>query len=388
MPMNSSQQIGKYLIRNWRGFLILKWVDLLCSLLPKKEKTPLHQPKRFLICQIAHLGDVILATCLIPVLKTSYPNCEINFLVGSHSKDVVKDHPDVKRLYIFDHWKLNRSKISLAKKLLHHFITSRDARKKIKETNIDVAIDLYPYFPNAIHLLWRAKIPSRIGFTSGGFGPLLTHPHEWASSNLSILDYQRSLLKALKIDDLTKLQISLPDAQAPVNLRQLNYIVCHPGSGNPLKEWSKANWKQLAKMLTIQGHHCMFTGKGEREKKIIEEIIKDIPNCLDLSDELSWKELTGLIFHSKLLISVDSASIHIAAAKEIPTIVLYCGINNPSYWAPRHEKTITLMEKVPCAPCHKPLGCESMRCIQGISAKRVFDSAVHLSKISGGLRGE
>ena len=37
----------------------------------------------------------------------------------------------------------------------------------------EIAIDTYHFIQNSIPLLWLARIPIRIGYTSGGFGPLL-----------------------------------------------------------------------------------------------------------------------------------------------------------------------------------------------------------------------
>ncbi|WP_034609135.1 glycosyltransferase family 9 protein [Desulfovibrio aminophilus] len=59
-------------------------------------------PRRALICQQRQIGDVILATPLIRMLKDRYPAVEIDFFTEAKCADVLKDNPDISRLWVVD----------------------------------------------------------------------------------------------------------------------------------------------------------------------------------------------------------------------------------------------------------------------------------------------
>ncbi len=122
------------------------------------------------------MGDALMMTSLLAALKSADPEVKLGVVVGSWSRPIVEGHPLIDVVHTVDHWKLNRSPLPLWKKIVQYYATKRRAVREIRAQSYDAAIDFYPFFPNAIPLLWQAKVPMRIGFTSGGFGPVLTIP--------------------------------------------------------------------------------------------------------------------------------------------------------------------------------------------------------------------
>ena len=91
-----------------------------------------------------------------------------------------------------------------------------------------------------------------------------------------------------------------------------------------------------------------------------------------------WETFVSWIQGAKLLISVDSVAGHVAAAFQVPTVVLFCGMSSISEWRPQNPRAEVLMHPVPCAPCYLKKGCASMACIRRISVDAVFCSAKKL----------
>ena len=59
-------------------------------------------------------------------------------------------------------------------------------------------VDRYLCIISVSHgITWRASIPRRVGFTSGGLGPCLTDPFDWIPDDRLILEHQLKLLKPL-----------------------------------------------------------------------------------------------------------------------------------------------------------------------------------------------
>ena len=324
-----------YLIKKKIPLLTLKCVDFLLSCLHKKAS--IDKIEKILLCNIAHLGDVVIATTVLPILKEILPHAKIGFLSSSASSCVIEGHPAISWFHTVDHWKLNRDSKSKLQKALCYYVTKAKAIEEIRKISYDVAVDLYPFFPNAIPLLWKTKIPIRIGYASGGFGPLLTHPLDWHNQQKYMAESYAALLEQLPLKILpSDLQFSLP----PVSIYNREGLedecfIFHMGSGDPKKLWPETAWREAA--IAIQNKQIVFTGKGDEENARIQRVAKDLPHCLNLCDKLSWKELCSIISKARGVFSVDSSIVHLARAFNVPCTVILVDLSNDSMlWTPPH----------------------------------------------------
>src|SRR5947207_2649567 len=48
---------------------------------------------KILVVNCGHIGDVVISTALLTLLKRAIPNVNIGFLTGTYSKKVVEQHP-------------------------------------------------------------------------------------------------------------------------------------------------------------------------------------------------------------------------------------------------------------------------------------------------------
>jgi ADP-heptose:LPS heptosyltransferase len=381
----------KYLVNNFLGLWILRTIDVALFFLPKRQKTP-QKFQKILLSNIAHLGDVVIATSILPIIKKQFPKSEIGFICGSWSLPIIKGHELINNIYVVDHWKLNRTNKSRWQKVRQYLSTKRKALCEIRKEQYDVAIDLYPYFPNTIFLLWQANIGMRVGYNSGGFGPLLTHSYNLENSCQHMSIYNINLLKALsikwvkkepllpslpKIKDndqyfakpLTQNTAPLPtEATAGFRLKE-GYLLFHVGTDGIIKEWDIDKWQKLTQKFNKEGYSIVFTGRGARENRNIEQIIGSTSNCYNLCDKLNWHEFVLTIAKAQILISIDSVAVHIAAAFKVKTVVLFCGINDAKQWI---NQGVVITKKLPCVPCNKKEGCNTMECLKGISVDEVF----------------
>lgn len=73
---------GRYLIRNTRSAGIISAVDTLLALWNPNRSPPVAppQPRRILVAEWAHLGNVLLALPALRLLRASFPGAEIGFL--------------------------------------------------------------------------------------------------------------------------------------------------------------------------------------------------------------------------------------------------------------------------------------------------------------------
>jgi len=348
---------------------------------------PIPPPRRILVSNIAHFGDVVIALAVVRVLKRAFPEAEIGFLAGSWSRELLELFPDIKWIHAYDHFLLNRQACTMGGKIRAHLQSFHQASREIREIHYDVAIELFYFIQNAIPLLWWSGIPARIGYTSGGLGPLLTHPLDWQYKNQHVLAYHLQLLPFLGIHEPIPSRLVWPPRKtprAPAVVSPEKYdVIIHPGGGADFKAWPIERWKIVVKALSDRGYRMVFTGRGASEAKTIEIISRDIPNSLNLCDKLDWDQFIRVIEGARLLVGIDSVAGHIAAAVDIPSVLAYAGTVNPTTFGPLSEKLHLLSHPVPCTPCFLANGCEGMECIRNLSAETVLDACLKVLSPAG-----
>ena len=353
---------------------------------PNQEAVPMPV-RRILVCNNGHLGDLVNATAILAPLRKLFPNAQIGFLTSSWSVQVIKSNPEVSYIHTFDHFLLNRSDLPLPRKIKEHITTARRAIRQLRELRYGVGIDTYHFIQNSIPVLWMARIPVRIGYSSGGFGPLLTHAHPWVARDRHLVDYHLDLLRPLGLNCEFRgaaLPIVTRHRNAEVAALPRDYVVLHPASGASFREWPVENWALLARKLEGAGWKTILTGSGVREQRNVAVIRSACPATIDLCGRLSWDQFVYVLESARLLVGVESSAGHTAAAVSTPCVVIYSGATNTWQMRPFGAAVRTISHGVPCAPCFRTRGCQGMECVREVSVNRVFEACLE-SLRSGSL---
>jgi ADP-heptose:LPS heptosyltransferase len=386
LTKNKSPLTQGYLIRNPYARKVIQGIDFFLKWALSGETAPRlpKNPKSILVCNLANLGDVVIATAVLPALKTRFPEVQIGFLVGSWADPIVRNHPLVNHVYHLDHWYLSPTKKSRLQKVFTYLKMRRKALNEIRSKNYEVAIDLYCFFPNAIPLIAEAKIPIRVGYESGGFGPLLSHSFPWKSEKEYMGVSNLKLLKTFGLDpySFSPLPSYIEKQNSIRDHIPKKYMVFHIGSSSPLKDWSIENWKSVVQKISNRAIPIVFTGKGEREASLVAQVFPESKNGINLCDRLSWSEFASVIQGAHLLLSADSVSVHLAAAAKVPTLILFSGINSMEMWLPPYPLCQGLMNQVACSPCFAKEGCSSMSCMGGLLPEIVLHKLEELLSIN------
>lgn len=370
---------GGYLIQNFLARQIVASLDFGLRLLrPVLVKRTTLTPASLLLCNIAHLGDAVMTTALLPALKKRYPDVKIGMLVGSWAKPLLEGHPLIDNLHTLDHWKVDRSTRSLFSKYCAYKRSFAQVRPEI--SGYDAAVDLNYHFPSSAYLLFRAGIPYRTGYETAGLAPLYTHPHIWQPANKSSILYGSDLLKNVFPIDEADLEPTLPDKvpfatlQERFSLPSQDYIVVHMSSGNSMKDWPLSSWEKLFRLLHKET--LILTGRGPRDCLQAEQF-STFPSIINTVNQLTLPELVALIRHARLLVSVDTAAGHIASATKTPSVLLYSGIYPEKQWRPWGKEACTLTKKTACHPCYRNTGCRTMSCLRGVTPQQVYEAIVN-----------
>jgi heptosyltransferase-2 len=350
---------------------------------PRRDAVDLNNPKRILVLNGAHIGDIVISTSILPILRSAYPNAQIGFVTGSWSKMVVKDHPDVDFIHCVDHWWINRDGKSLFSKVRHFLRTRSIALREIRELRYDMALCIYPFpLADLMEMAWCAGIPVLLGFRRSLCRSLATSATEVPGNPfLTEGAIQAEVLRPLSLDNrhLHKRKATLPESKLEAirevcdllkvtRIEDSSYRVIHMGSGIVKRELPLDFWREVAQDLS-QNHTLVFTGKGEREAANASRVTDGLSRCINACDRLSWDGFVAAIRFADVLYGVESMAGHVAAAVGTPSISAYTAMSGVARWRPDSDTSAVYTKHLSCAPCESATGCKHMTCLRGVSPR-------------------
>ena len=164
---------------------------------------------------------------------------------------------------------------------------------------------------------------------------------------------------------------------------ELPIICVAPGSVWATKRWTEEGFIALVKALKEEAAVCLIGGPGDAN--ICAAIADAVPSerVLALSGKLSFLASAALVGRSALVISNDSAPVHIASAMSTPVVEIY-GATSPGFgftpWQVPHR--IVQRGDLDCKPCaiHGGDACpiSTFECMKGLSPDAVISAALEL----------
>ncbi|HEY0455066.1 MAG TPA: glycosyltransferase family 9 protein [Verrucomicrobiae bacterium] len=292
---------------------------------------------KILVISLAGIGDTLLATPLLRVLRERYPAARIDVAVmHAGSRDILQGNPRVNMVYFQN-------------LIVEKFISNLNFIRTLRRQRYDITINSYPQSKQEYRFIARA-----IG------APLrLSHRHECFTFLDSFLvnrvleqDYnvhciQNNLNLLCLLDqplprELVDCELFFTPAemkwaedwvQQP-ELRGRRLFGIHVGSGKTknlvLKRWPLENYIVLIRQL-LERHEdiqaVLFGGPEEREEN--EQILSAITDPrLVAAKSQSLKQATALLRKCEACLSVDNAFMHLAAAMKVPKQVV---IESPTF---------------------------------------------------------
>ena len=378
---------GRYLVRNPILRTALTLHDSYLSIMHREVSPSVPATPRRLIVGIGgQLGDAVIATSAIRQIRLAFPQCEIGVMCTPAQAGILGGHPAIHSLHVVDHWFWGRDRrdpIALSQRWLRARAGRLSAIREITARGYEVSIDLYPFFPNGSTIFARARVPVRVGWTSGGGGPLLTHPVTWRDTRANVASQHTMLLQhcwpdasfgavGYELAPLSERARSQGRALlAGHGITEGGFTLLHPGTSNALKRWPTEKWIDL--LARIDGP-VVLTGAGSADREQIDAIRAARPNAVSLCDQVDLDGLRFVIRAARAVISVDSVAAHLAAAEGRPTVVIASAMTDPQHWIPMGAHVQPLTAHVPCAPCFQTNGCTPMTCVRQISPSDVIDA--------------
>lgn len=355
------------------------------------------KPRRILILNGNHLGDIVISTGLLPVLHSAFPGVQIGYVCGSWAMPVLRSHPLVTYRHTIDLPDRNRAALSRLARWKLYRRQRAQALREIRQVGYDWAIALPLWRPDFLDIACLARIPVRVAYKRHLMSLLATHLTESSEGKLLIPEgaCQIELLRTLGVGEshfgLRRATLAADSAAAIDELKNLfsaqasevpAFFLVHIGAGTTGKEMPNSFWREFAEELS-RSSIVLFTGRGAREKENIGEVIEGLPRCISAADRLSWDGLVAAVRRARVVFSVDTATCHVAGAVNTPLIAVHSGIGSPGHWRAEGERVTVWTNAVPCSPCARPSGCSKMTCLQGIRPRDLLNSLNAYTAIQG-----
>jgi heptosyltransferase-2 len=192
----------------------------------------------------------------------------------------------------------------------------------------------------------------------------LPAPPPWASMNLQAC-YSQQSEKTQRV--LQRLKLSLSEVQTSVAF--------FPGSVWATKRWTAEGFIGLGQELSRAGVPVLVMG-GPGEESLCAEVAAEIPESKDLSGQTSIFESALMLSQVAAVVGNDSASLHLAATSETPSVAVFGPTVLEFGFRPwQGQAFIAEVKDLSCRPCGKhghqqcPLGHHA--CMKQISKHHV-----------------
>lgn len=331
--------------------------------------------KKVLYIRTDRIGDIILTTPAVGVLKDAYPDVHITFLAREYTRPLLAQHPQIDEI-------ISYQPEGAHKGLAGHIRLANTLRRG----NYDAAILFYPR-PTLAMTAWLARIPQRIGVGYRWYSPLINqrfyehrkkgNKHE-LTHNLTLLSPFLDINKETTINfgfQLSSQANAWWDIESRKNGLQAEPIIIHPGSGGSAPNLTIEQYRHLTQqLLEDTNQQILFTGAAT-EKDIIEQIITNFPTerIHNLAGNYTLEQLCTLISKASLMIASSTGPLHIANAFAVPVLSYYCPSPpcSPRRWGPYgQEEWVLLPDVTPCDHC-QPARCPNGNCVSQISKEQL-----------------
>jgi ADP-heptose:LPS heptosyltransferase len=338
--------------------------------LPRKNRAAPSAPKKILLVRLDHLGDVLQATGIPQLLKEHFPSAEVIFLTSEAGAALLVNNPYVDEVIRFDaRWFDRKGETPSGPGFLK-------LASELRRRDIDLGLSLRgDARENLLLAMGRVRYKIGYGITGGGF--LLdrelhyrreAHESQHSLDILRVLGIRRDyLLPSLFFSAEEEARVDHLVAQAGDRLP----VGVQLDAGTAAKRWPESNRAAFldAAFESLPGARFIFFGRDPVIRGWLDGRLRkhDPASAENLMGKTSARELVVRLKACRLFVGPDSGPSHLAAALNIPTLILYSGTNIFEKWKPLAENADILRNPVPCAPCHlTECPVEGHPCMSGI----------------------
>jgi heptosyltransferase-2 len=330
-----------------------------------------------LVIQTAFLGDVILTTPLLSLLAERHGPVDV--VTTPAAATLLETHPAVRSVIRYDKHGTDKGWRGM-RKLALELRAGNYANVYLAHRSIRSAV-----------MAMLSGAPNRIGFSDSAAAitytrrvPRPSEGHE--VERLLTLGGSPASAPGVSLE-LTASDYAAADQWLAAHGVSPRFIALAPGS-----IWGTKRWPYYAELTARLDRPGVIVG-GADDRSLAEAIVAAAPSrTVSAAGELTLRASAALIQRAAVLVTNDSAPLHLATAVGTPIVALF-GPTVPDFgFGPRRPGDATLgLHGLPCRPCskHGPVTCPlgHHRCMRDLAVDTVAQAlaAITSAEESGAI---
>ena len=348
--------------------------------------------------RLSAIGDVIRTLPALNAWHQAEPEIRFTWLVEPAAASVLKGHPALERVLVFERGLFARP-LRRPADLVRGFSALAVLIRELRRSRFDLVVDFHGIFKSALFArLSGAR--ERVGFGPGtakeGAHLFYTSHFRPSRPDLNRVDRALELAASLGVPVPETISFKLPVAAAHRNragellagLDELPgrgpLIAIHPGSSpaTAYKRWHLNGYTGLINALVekLDARVILTWGPGERETVELLAGRVRVPRLV-AGRTTSLLDLAAIFELCNLYVGGDTGPMHLAAAMGTPVVAIF-GPTHPQVNAPRGVPFRLVRHPLPCSPCRKR-SCKSRLCLEAIGWPRVLAAVEELCRETG-----
>lgn len=340
-----------------------------------------REPRKILILRFSSLGDVVMATPLVRVVRKTFPFAQIDMIVRQDFIDLIQHNPHLDRKIGLSRdagfkglWKLRRD-INR-----EHYDLIYDAHRSLRTLFLMPALqaEAKAYFDK--HYLRRDlaltfKLPLLRGMPRT-LERYIEPLHPWGvnfdNKGPEVFIDEKAWVSA-------KTKVTLPTP-----LSGGHRIGVIPSAQWPGKRWPLDRFRGVMKRILAQTPHALLVFGGQQDS-FCQDLCLDLPpeRVTNAQGKLSLAESTALLKDCHFVIANDTGLMHVADALDIPSILILGPTSKELGCIPFHPWREVLEHDLWCRPCSKNGQAPCIRakryCLEYTTEEMVFKAVGRIS---------
>lgn len=278
------------------------------------------------------IGDTVLLSAVIADLRCALPNAKLVFFCNEVNFEMACMLAGVDRV------------IQVPFRNLAAGVT------ELRSGRVDVMVDFGQWSRTEALLTLFSKARFKIGFRTRG-------QHRHAGYDLAVehssavheLENYRRLIRVLGVETRNLPSLRAPEEEASASRA---YAVCHlwpGGSGSELKRWPTERWVRLIGEFASWGWEVVLTGApSDRASNdgVMQMLQPSTRRLVRDAAGSSLKQTATILAKSRVVVSVNTGVMHLAAALGVPLVALH-GPTSSKRWGPISDKAIVVDSPAP-----------------------------------------
>lgn len=338
--------------------------------------------QNILVIRLSSIGDVLLTSPLLRLLRQRFPHASIDFVIKSRYIDVIRTSPYLDNIYQLD--------------TSQGFSALKEMREQLRVHRYDLVVDIHNNFRS--HYLRKIPGADIVVIKKYKWQRFLLVWCGWNFYNIIVPVYQRYIHTVAHCgieDDGQGLEFVLDAKVQSVlhsKLHTMGFqfdkktLAIAPGAGFFTKRWPLEYFLAVAENLR-NNPHLQFILLGDKSDALLTHQLANAlgASAFDLAGRLDFMESAVALSYADVMLTNDTGLMHLATALDKATVSIFGSTVQELGFFPVGKNVLVIEQAgLSCRPCTH-MGRTScpkrhFKCMREIQPQRVLNAVAPLLK--------